>query len=88
MKKLVVLIVIVVSCMAFVGIAKFPLRDQPEFIAPSKQRSGNAAKGYDYLVTGDYLKSGIPFSLFGMGTRKDSNNYLNRTGNNKYLSYD
>lgn len=84
-----VIMIIVVGCMAFVTISKdFPDQEKPEFITPSKQRSGNAAKGYEYLVTGDYLKSGIPFSLFGMGTRKDSNNYLNRTGNNKYLSYD
>ena len=75
--------------MAFVTITtNYPEQDLPEFITPSKQRSGDAAKGYAYLTTGDYLKSGIPFSLFSLSTRKDSNNYLNRTGNNKYLAYD
>jgi len=61
---------------------------KPMFIPPSKQRTGDATKGFAYLVTGDYLKSGIPFNLFLMGTKKDSNNYLNRTGNNKNLPYD
>ena len=88
MKKLAIITIILISCMAFVSIAEFPSKDKPEYIQPSKQRTGNAAKGYEYLITGDYLKSGIPFSLFGLATKKDSNNYLKRTGNNKLLSYD
>lgn len=89
MKKLIVLISILVCCMAFVTITtKFKEGENPEFINPSKQRSGDAAKGFTYLTTGDYLKSGIPYSLFFMGVGKDTNNYLNRTGNNKNLSHD
>ncbi len=89
MKKLSALIAIVVTCMAFVTITnKFNEGENPEFIYPSKQRTGNAAIGYTYLTTGDYLKSGIPYSLFFMGAGKDTNNFLNRTGNNKNLAHD
>lgn len=75
--------------MAFVTITnKFKEGENPEFINPSKQRTGDAAKGFTYLTTGDYLKSGIPYNLFFMGAPKDTNNYLNRTGNNKNLAHD
>ena len=89
MKKWSALVLIVVTCMAFVTITnKFNEDENPEFINPSKQRTGNAAVGYTYLTTGDYLKSGIPYSLFFMGAGKDTNNFLNRTGNNKNLAHD
>ena len=89
MKKWSALVLIVVTCMAFVTITnKFKEGENPEFINPSKQRTGNAAIGYTYLTTGDYLKSGIPYSLFFMGAGKDTNNFLNRTGNNKNLAHD
>ena len=89
MKKCITLFLIVVTCMAFVTITNnFNNGENPEFINPSKQRTGNAAIGYTYLTTGDYLKSGIPYRLFFMGAGKDTNNYLNRTGNNKNLAHD
>ncbi len=89
MKKWSVLTFIVITSLAFVTIADTMKEgEKPQFIAPSKQRTGDAAKGFTYLTTGDYLKSGIPFSLFFMGAKKDTNNFLNRTGNNKNLSYD
>ena len=89
MKKWITLFLIVVTCMAFVTITNnFNNGENPEFINPSKQRTGNAAIGYTYLTTGDYLKSGIPYRLFFMGAGKDTNNYLNRTGNNKNLAHD
>ena len=76
---------------ASISIAAIQINDtlyQPTFIEPSVQRSGDAIKGYEYLTTGNYLKSGIPFSLFTIGTIKDSNNFLNRTGINKNIGYD
>ncbi|MCY7291295.1 MAG: c-type cytochrome [Ferruginibacter sp.] len=89
MKKVLVITLILFSCMAFLTFSQI-INDErkPAFIPPSKQRTGDATKGYVYLITGDYLKSGIPFNLFLMGIKKDSNNYLNRTGNNKNLPYD
>ena len=87
MKKFGALFFIVIISFAFVTITD-NLKEDPEFIAPSKQRTGDVKKGYTYLVTGDYLKSGIPYSLFMMGSPKDTNNYLGRTGNNKNLRHD
>lgn len=88
MKKILVLICFCAVCFAFVSVtAKFG-RDEPEYIQPSKQRTGNATIGYSYLITGDYVKSGIPYSLFFLGSPKDTTNYLQRNGNNKNLRYD
>src|SRR6185312_5024781 len=42
--------------------------------------------GYNYLTTGDYLKSGIPFSLFKMGIGKSSID-SGRQGINKDIPY-
>ncbi|MEO5893389.1 MAG: c-type cytochrome [Ferruginibacter sp.] len=88
MKKITALFIISAICFAFVNIADKFNRDEPEHIEASKQRTGDAVTGYNYLTTGDYLKSGIPYSLFTMAAPKDSNNYLQRTGNNKNLSHD
>ncbi len=85
MKKIAVIIVIAFVCFGFAKLTNVSNED-PEFIPASKQRSGDAAKGYEYLTTGDYLKSGIPYSLFTLGIPKDSNNFLNRTGINKTCS--
>lgn len=82
-----VILLAVVVCFAF---SKFTSAgdDEPETIPASQQRSGDAAKGYEYLTTGDYLKSGIPYSLFTLGIPKDTNNFLNRKGVNKNISHD
>ncbi|MDO9374017.1 MAG: c-type cytochrome [Ferruginibacter sp.] len=88
MKKLIVLFFISTGCFAFVTIADQFREDSPVPIPPSKQRRGNAEKGFNYLVTGDYLKSGIPYSMFLLGSQRDTNNFLQRSGNNKNLSHD
>ena len=87
MKKTVILLLVASACFAFSKIS-FENNDKPEPIPAGKQRGGNPAKGYEYLTTGDYLKSGIPYSLFTMGMPKDSNNFLNRSGINKTVPYD
>lgn len=58
------------------------------FIPPSPQILGNADSGYQYLVTGDYLKSGFPLSLFKMTGAKEKENFLKRTGINQEIPYD
>jgi len=88
MKKLIILLTISFLAFAFVKLTDTFPKDDPQYIPPSKQRSGNVAKGYEYLTTGDYLKSGIPYSFFFMGAPKDTNNFLNRDGLNKNLSHD
>ncbi len=45
--------------------------NDPVPIPPSKQRmGGDSAKGFHYLVNGDYVKGGIPESIFRMGIGK------------------
>ena len=55
-------------------------------IPPSPQRNGDPVAGYDYLVYGDYLDSGIPYDAFVSFSGAGSNR-LNRTGDNAALSY-
>jgi mono/diheme cytochrome c family protein len=86
MKKAAALLTIIISSLAFTTILN-------EFdavpIPPSIQRTGgDTSKGYNYLITGDYVKGGIPYSLFILGMGKDKKNYLNREGRNEKLSFD
>lgn len=62
--------------------------EKPVAIPPSPQRTGDAAKGYQYLITGDYVRSGIPYNLFLLGGGKSSLNYLQRSGSNGKLPYE
>jgi len=62
--------------------------DDPVFIPPSAQRSGDAQKGYDYLITGDYIKSGLPYSFYKFVVGRDTGNLLGRTGKNANIEYD
>jgi mono/diheme cytochrome c family protein len=55
---------------------------KPEYIPASEQRTGNAEAGYQYLVTGDYLKSGLPYGYFKLLNGSDKHNYLHREGKN------
>ena len=61
--------------------------DKPVPIPASIQRTGgDPKKGYEYLVTGDYVKSGLPVNIFrmaNMGTR----DYLQREGINSGISH-
>ena len=61
--------------------------EKPTFIQPSPQRNGDSAKGYQYLITGDYLKSGLPYNYFALFYGKDKQNYLNRNGKNANVPY-
>ena len=75
-----------VASTAFVNF--FNNGDKPTAIPPSKQRSGDAAKGYNYLITGDFLKSGLPYNYFQLLNGKDKYNYLQRTGKNANVGHD
>jgi Cytochrome c len=61
--------------------------EDPVYIPPSTQRVGNAVNGYQYLTTGDFLKSGFPYGYFVLLTGKDERNYLKRTGKNAVLPF-
>jgi N-acyl-D-aspartate/D-glutamate deacylase len=34
------------------------------FLEASVQRPGDPAKGYEYLINGDYVSSGVPLAVF------------------------
>ncbi len=51
------------------------------------QVNGDANAGYNYLVTGDFLKSGIPYGVFTMVNGKNTNNLLGRTGKNATVGH-
>jgi mono/diheme cytochrome c family protein len=75
----------------FVSFSAFIIRkggDDPVAIPASKQRLGNAEKGYDYLVNGDYIRSGIPYGVYLFGAGADTNNFLKRTGINAKVSHE
>ncbi|NNE76918.1 MAG: hypothetical protein HKN31_07575, partial [Pricia sp.] len=56
-------------------------------IPPSSQRPGDANKGYEYLITGDYMSSGIPYDAFIAGFGEDETNVLGRSGDNAKIPY-
>ncbi len=80
-KQWVVLLILIAGTIAFSSTIH-QLPDKPVFIPPSNQRAGNAAAGYTYLITGDFLKSGLPYNYFQLINGKDNHNYLQRTGKN------
>ncbi len=88
MKKLCVVVVLAVVCFSFSSVIFSGPGHDPVPVLPSKQRSGDAKAGYEYLTTGDYLRSGIPLSYFKMGFGKPAGNYLERTGLNADIPYD
>jgi hypothetical protein len=49
---------------------------------------GEADKGYDYLTTGDYIKSGIPYNYFLLGFGKSVSNRLKRDSPNNLISHE
>lgn len=88
MKKWIVLSLIVLTGLAFTRIISGGEYD-PVPIPPSVQRTcGDAQKGFEYLTTGDYVKGGIPYSVFVLGMGKDRKNYLERSGKNEKLSHE
>ncbi len=62
MNKIIVLVIL--SATILLCIRATDGDPKKKFIEPSVQRSGDAAAGYDYLMNGDYVSSGIPVSLF------------------------
>ena len=86
MKKIVTLIVILFTCFCYLS---FTGDENKSVAIPSNpQTIGDAEKGYQYLITGDYLKSGFPITMFSMIIGKDTNNYLQRQGLNKNISHE
>ncbi|HSZ84621.1 MAG TPA: hypothetical protein VK787_01250 [Puia sp.] len=88
MKKIFVLSGFVLMCFAFTKAVHHFITEEPVPIPASPQRSGNADKGYNYLITGDYLKSGIPYNYFKLAYGKNNGGFLKRDGVNADVSYE
>ena len=87
-KQIIVIAVIsFVACISIAAINKGNGFNPGVYINPSEQRSGDAQKGYDYLVNGDYLKSGLGYNYYVLLNGKDRKNYLSRTGKAANVSY-
>jgi hypothetical protein len=86
-KKLFILFIFCTAVIASVAAIKTE-NDEPVFIPPSVQRSGDAALGYDYIINGDYIKSGIGYKYYLLMNGKDKNNFLQRSGNAANIEYD
>src|SRR5688572_25441693 len=88
MKKWMVISFIVFTCLGFTRMLSGGEYD-PVPIPPSTQRTGgDSTKGFEYLITGDYVKGGIPYSIFLLGMGKDRKNHLERSGKNEKLSHE
>ena len=86
MKKTLVLLTLTAVICSFTFLSKFS-EEKPVPIPPSKQRTnGDVKKGYDYLVTGDYVKGGIPLNVFMFGMMGQKT-YLQRDGLNKNIGF-
>ena len=82
--RLFLVLLILFTSIAFLS---FQLDDKPVPIPASKQRVGDAVEGLKYLITGDYIRSGIPYSAYMMAGGKVKDDYLQRDGDNKNLGY-
>lgn len=85
MKKLIVASILVSSCISFIAVSS---TGDPVPIPPSQQRLGDADSGYHYIIAGDYIKSGLPLSLYHFAFKKEKTNFLNREGDNARVRYD
>lgn len=88
MRKLQVLLLIVVVFCGFIGIEKWQGEspDKAVYIPATAQRTGNAAAGFTYLTTGDYVKGGLPYDYFLLAIGKSKTNYLERQGLNATIT--
>lgn len=87
MKKLLLLTLLSLPMLLSAFIRAFN-EDKPVPIPASKQRTGNAKKGFEYLTTGNYVRGGIPYNVFLFGAGRSKNNYLQREGLNKNISHE
>ncbi|MEO5998055.1 MAG: hypothetical protein ABIN89_15025 [Chitinophagaceae bacterium] len=87
MTKFILIAVILIGCFSFSQVINYE-EEKPVFIPPSKQRDGDVEEGYKYLVSGDYVKGGIPYSFFLLGKGQDKKNYLQREGLNANVGHD
>ncbi|MEH6680208.1 MAG: hypothetical protein V7724_06640 [Sediminicola sp.] len=51
------------------------------------QRAGDPVAGKEYLYSGDYMSSGIPYNAYVLANGEDLSNDLERTGDNAVIGY-
>jgi len=88
MKKMLVLALLAAIGLAFTTVLRYAPKEEPVPVPASPQRNGDATAGFRYLTTGDYLKSGIPYSYFLLGVGKSTANYLKRDSPNALISHE
>jgi len=91
MKKMIILALLAMVGIAFTEALRVDAlhgEDEPVKIPASPQRSGDAARGYSYLTTGDYIKSGVPYDLFFLGVPRNTRNYLKRDSLNAVVPHE
>jgi len=81
-------LVLALGCLAFVSGIQYFQEPERVYIPPSPQRDGDPTIGYKYLITGDYLKSGIPYNYFKLVYGKNNSGYLKRDSINTGISYE
>jgi len=86
MKKVLVIAIIIITCLSFRLLLIH--EDEPIPVPPSKQRTGNAEDGFKYMVTGDYVNSGLPLNLYYLALKKEKTDLLGRGGDNATVRYD
>jgi len=86
-RKMAVTLLLICCIAAGATVINNPKNRPLEYIPPSEQQYGDAAKGYDYLVYGDYIKSGLSYGYYRFLRGKDHTNYLSRTGKNAVVPY-
>lgn len=85
MKKLFILFILFITCLSFTFLIN---TDEPVFVPPSQQRTGgDSARGYHYLINGDYVKGGVPEMIFRKATDKPVI-YLQRDADNEGIPHD
>ena len=87
MKKSLIVLFFLIGSTGLI-ISSFGPGNDPVPIPPSPQRSGNANDGLNYIIEGDYVKSGLPLSLYRLAFGKAKANYLGRDSLNAGVRYD
>jgi mono/diheme cytochrome c family protein len=83
--------VLVIGSVILIILSGFAFRfgeQEPEYIPAEKQRTGDAKKGYEYLTTGDFIRSGIPYKTYLLAAGKSKKNYLQRDAQNEAISHE
>ena len=83
--------VVLAACKSYLNVALPDMQEKPKpvEIPPSAQiPSGDPEKGYDYMVYGDFIGSGIPFELYKTLRKGFEDTVLNREGAGKYVPYE